>query len=128
MPFSVEYTDEFEAWWDSLSVRHQDAVGHVVANLIEYGPSLPFPYSSGVRISRHSHMRELRIRTRPPIRVFYAFDPRRTAILLVGGHKTTDDRFYWQQVRRADLLYDEHLRELAAERRRPDPNGGGKGQ
>lgn len=108
-----------------MSVRHQDAVGHVVGNLIEYGPSLPFPYSSGVQLSRHRHMRELGIQTRPPIRVFYAFDPRRTAILLVGGHKTTDARFYRQHVRRADLLYDEHLRELATERQDPDPNRGG---
>ncbi len=125
MPVSVEYTNEFEAWWDGLTARHQDAVGRVVANLIDYGPSLPFPYSSGVRISRHPHMRELRIQTRPPIRVFYAFDPRRTAILLVGGHKTTGDRFYRQHVRRADLLYDQHLQELADERRHPDPNRGG---
>lgn len=100
----------------------RDAVGHVVSNLIEYGPSLPFPYSSGVRSSRHRHMRELRVRTRPPIRVFYAFDPRRTAILLIGGHKTADDRFYEQHVRRADVLYDQHLLEIAAERRRPGPN------
>lgn len=122
MPVSVEYTDEFRDWWDTLSVRHQDAVGHVVTNLIERGTALPFPYSSGVKTSRHRHMRELRIRTRPVIRVFYAFDPRRTAILLIGGYKTTDDRFYRDFVQRADALYDQHLRELANERRRPGPN------
>jgi hypothetical protein len=32
-----------------------------------------------------------------PIRVFYAFDPRRTAVLLMGGDKTGDGRFYEQR-------------------------------
>jgi len=47
-----------------------------------------------------------------PIRVFYAFDPRRTAILLIGGDKTGDDRFYDKYVPIADGLYDEHIEEL----------------
>ena len=61
-------------------------------------------------------MRELRIQSRGrPIRVFYAFDPRRTAILLIGGDKTGDDRFYKRFVPIADRLYDEHLQELIDE-------------
>ena len=50
-----------------------------------------------------------------PLRVFYAFDPRRTAILLIGGDKTGNDRFYEEYVRVADNLYDEHLEELRGE-------------
>ena len=50
-----------------------------------------------------------------PIRVFYAFDPRRSAILLIGGEKTGNDRFYRQYVPLADKLYDEHLEELRQE-------------
>ncbi len=58
-------------------------------------------------------MRELRVQSRGhPLRVFYAFDPRRTAILLIGGDKTGDDRFYERMVPIADDLYDEHMREL----------------
>ena len=61
-------------------------------------------------------MRELRIQSGGgPIRVFYAFDPRRTAILPSGGDKTGNDRFYEQFVPLADRLYDEHLRELKEE-------------
>ncbi len=78
--------------------------------------SPPFPHSSAVKTSRHSHMRELRVTTRPPIRVFYAFDPRRSAILLVGGYKTTEKRFYRDLVHQADALYDEHLQEIRLER------------
>ena len=61
-------------------------------------------------------MRELRVQSGGrPVRVFYAFDPRRSAILLIGGDKTGDDRFYDQFVPLADRLHDEHLKELRAE-------------
>jgi hypothetical protein len=61
-------------------------------------------------------MRELRIQKGGrPIRVFYAFDPRRIAILLIGGDKTGDERFYETYVPRADTLYDEYLDELREE-------------
>jgi hypothetical protein len=63
-------------------------------------------------------MRELRIqRGGRPLRVFYAFDPRRAAILLIGGDKTGDDRFYETYIPLADKLYDEHLAELEKEKK-----------
>ncbi len=49
------------------------------------------------------------------IRIFYAFDPRRTAILLTGGRKTEQERFYQEYVRRADSIYDEYLRQIRSE-------------
>ena len=61
-------------------------------------------------------MRELRVQNGGnPLRVFYAFDPRRTAILLIGGDKTGQDRFYREYVKLADDLYDVYLHELRAE-------------
>ena len=61
-------------------------------------------------------MRELRFQGGGrPIRVSYAFDPRRTSILLIGGDKTGKDRFYEEYVPVADHLYDEHLDELRKE-------------
>ena len=116
MRWEVEYTDEFGAWWAGLVEGQQDDVTAVVELLMEHGPRLPFPYSSGVEGSRHRHIRELRIQSGGrPIRVFYAFDPRRSAILLIGGDKTGNDRFYKQYVPLADKLYDEHLEELRQE-------------
>ena len=50
-----------------------------------------------------------------PYRTLYAFDPRRTAILLIGGDKTGNDRWYEEYVPRADDLYDQHLEELKRE-------------
>ena len=61
-------------------------------------------------------MRELRIQHRGrPYRVLYAFDARRAAVLLLGGDKTGNSRWYEENVPRADSLFDEHLREWDAE-------------
>ena len=110
---SVEYTDEFEAWWHTLSEPEQNDVSRIVDMLAEHGPRLPHPYSSTVEQSRHGHMRELRIQSAGrPIRVFYALDPRRTAILLIAGHKTHATRFYDRFVPRADAIYDRYVDEL----------------
>jgi hypothetical protein len=101
---------------ETLSDVEQVSVGRVFELLVEHGPSLPFPYSSGIAASRHRHMRELRIQHEGrPCRVLYAFDPRRSAILLLGGDKTGNDRWYEEQVPVADRLYDEYLRQLARE-------------
>ena len=116
MSWEVEYTNEFGQWWQELSDDQQDAVVAKVELLEERGPSLPYPYSSNVKSSRHGVMRELRVQSGGrPIRVFYAFDPRRTSILLIGGDKTGNDRFYEEYVPVADGLYDEHLEELRKE-------------
>ena len=48
--------------------------------------------------------------------MLYAFDPRRSAILLIGGDKTGDDRWYETNVPLADRIYEEHLDELRKER------------
>jgi hypothetical protein len=106
----VLYTDEFESWWDSLKAEEQESVAHDVNILREQGLALGFPRSSGVSSSRHRHMRELRIQHEGrPYRVLYAFDPNRAAILLIGGDKTGNDRWYEIFVPIADRLYDEHV-------------------
>lgn len=81
-----------------------------VGELERRGPILPFPYSSDIKGSKHGAMRELRVQsTGRPIRIFYAFDPRRLAILLIGGKKAATKRFYVRFIRIADRLHDEHL-------------------
>jgi hypothetical protein len=114
----VEYTDEFGGWWLTLTESEQDDLTAVVTLLEQRDVRLGFPFSSGVETSRHRHMRELRVQSGGrPIRVFYAFDPRRMAILLIGGDKTGDGRFYEVFVPVADRLYDEHLDQLKREGR-----------
>jgi len=112
----IEFTDEFGDWWAGLAENEQTRVRASIELLRQYGVGLPFPHSSGVASSRHTHMRELRAQCEGnPIRVLYAFNPLRNAILLLGGDKTGNDRWYEVHVPIADRLYDEHLKELEKE-------------
>lgn len=116
MAYEVEFTDEFEDWWNRLSESEQASVRAYVKLLAEYGIALNFPYCSHIESSRHGHMRELRVQhAGRPYRVLYAFDPRRTAILLLGGDKTGNDRWYEVFVPTADAIYDRHMEELRKE-------------
>jgi hypothetical protein len=115
IPWEVEYTDEFDEWFDWLDEEAQEDVALAVEKLEERGPALPRPFADTVEGSRHSNMKELRpLGTN--IRVLFAFDPRRMAILLIGGDKTDRWReFYEEMIPVADDLYDEHLGELREE-------------
>lgn len=114
----MEYTDEFGDWWKFLSESQQEDIAAYVQLLEERGTRLGYPHSSGINGSKHSHMRELRVQSGgAPLRVFYAFNPLRNAILLIGGDKTGDDRFYETFIPIADKLYDAHLDELNQEKK-----------
>lgn len=116
MSWEVEYSDEFGDWWSRLSESEQESVRASVKLLEDYGPDLKFPHSSGIQTSKHGHMRELRTQHEGrPYRTLYAFDPRRAVILLIGGDKTGNDRWYEKFVPLADDLYDEHLVQLKKE-------------
>jgi hypothetical protein len=82
----------------------------VAAMLEERGPTLPFPYSSGIAGS--TKLRELRIQhAGKPYRILYAFDPKRNAILLLGGKKTGTGRWYEKHVPKAEKLFTAYLKE-----------------
>ena len=113
MEYGVIFTEEFAEWWDGLDADEQDSVDRVVRLLQARGPDLRFPYSSGIQSSRYGHMRELRIQHEGrPYRVLYAFDPKRQAVLLIGGEKTGNDRWYEVFVPIADRLYEDYLAEM----------------
>lgn len=83
---------------------------------MEFGPALGFPHSSKVGSSRYPQMRELRTQSAGrPLRTLYAFNPLRSAILLLGGDKTGDDRWYEKCVPAPDRLFERHLAELRKE-------------
>jgi hypothetical protein len=114
--WEIEYTDEFEVWWNELTENEQISVTAYVSLLEQLGTNLRFPYSSGINNSKYGHLRELRIQHQSdPYRVLYAFDPRRVAILLIGGNKKGDDRWYEKLIPLADKLYAEHLTNLKKE-------------
>jgi hypothetical protein len=118
--WEVEYTDEFGDWYDDLGPEDQNAVIARVELLEQFGPALGRPAVDNVHQSRHPQMKELR--AEHALRVLFAFDPRRTAILLIGGDKSPAEpgspnwnRWYDRYVPIADDLYDDHLQELEEE-------------
>ena len=119
MEWGVEFTDEFERWWNGLAEDEQDSVDQMVRLLQMRGPSLGRPHADLIQSSRHSNMKELRVQhAGRPYRVLFAFDPKRCAILLTGGDKTGNDRWYEEFVPIADRLYEEHLVALEKEKKK----------
>ena len=116
MEWAVEYTDQFGEWFEGLTEGEQEDVVAYVDLLREKGPTLGRPHVDTIQESRHPNMKELRIQhAGRPYRTLFAFDPRRCAILLIGGDKTGDARWYETYVPIADGLYDEHLATLKQE-------------
>ncbi len=122
--WEVRLTTEAERWLRSLNPRAASHVGALLEMLCEHGPQLRGPYVKRVRGSRHHNMKELRPLP-GNIRVLFAFDRRRAAIVLLGGDKTGEwNGWYRRNVSRADALLDRHLRETGQEARWRAPEAG----
>ena len=117
MPWKVNGTDEFADWFGGLAESHQDEVIAVVELLVEQGPELDRPYTDRIKGSKYHNMKELRPRGRAKhCRVLFIFDPRRQAILLLGGDKSGQwQRWYASAIPRAEELYEEYLGDLAGD-------------
>ena len=104
-------TDEFRDWYLGLSDTEADSVTISVERLEQLGVALPYPHSSEIRGSGHA-LRELRVAAgHSPLRALYAFDPRRNAVLLLGGSKAGSKRFYRDFVPRAEAIWEHYLEE-----------------
>ncbi len=113
--WEVELTDEAAEWFRTLESGDQEAIAAAIDLLQERGPALGRPAVDRIKGSRHNNMKELRS-FGAHLRVLFVFDPRRTAILLLGGDKKGDwERWYDREIPRADDLYDTYLRELQEE-------------
>jgi hypothetical protein len=117
--WDVATTNDFDRWFAGLTDGERIELDAVVALLKSFGPRLGRPHADTLKESRHSNMKELRARTATSVlRVAFAFDPNRAAILLVGGDKSgvNQRRFYRQLINRADALFDGHLAAIARRR------------
>jgi hypothetical protein len=98
----------FRSWYEAQDPRTQEDVRTVVELLAARGTALGFPYSSAVEGTRHP-LRELRVQSGgKPVRVFYAFDPTRDAVLILGAFKR-DARFYKRYLPRVERLWERYL-------------------
>jgi hypothetical protein len=109
IPWEVNATAVAESWLLSLGPADFDRISAAIDELQERGPSLGRPFVDRVKGSRHHNMKELRS-IGGHLRMLFAFDPAREAILLVGGDKTDRwQEWYRENVPIADDLYDDHL-------------------
>ncbi|HEC11515.1 MAG TPA: hypothetical protein ENI86_18415 [Acidimicrobiales bacterium] len=117
MAWEVSGTDEFAQWFGSLSEAEQDPIIAVVELLAEHGPELDRPYADRIKGSKYHNMKELRPRgVGKHFRVLFIFDPRREAILLLGGDKSGQwSSWYATAIPQAERLYEEYLHELNCE-------------
>jgi hypothetical protein len=118
LPYEVNFTDEFGLWWEELSIDQQVDIAARVELLERHGPTLGRPVVDRIKSSAFHNMKELRCSSDGALRVLFAFDPRREAILLIGGDKSNDwDNWYEWAIPKADELYTRYLRGLRKEGR-----------
>ena len=114
-------SSELEAWADDLDQQDAEALLAAIMILRDAGPTLGRPLVDTIKGSRHATMKELRPGStgRTEIRVLFAFDLERQAILLVGGDKS-DDWTGWYKVNIpiADERFAEHQNKITQPRRK----------
>ncbi len=118
--WSVLLHDGFSKEFDALSPAVQDELLAMMGLLKQFGPGLGRPRVDTLKGSRHANMKELRFDADNGVwRVAFAFDPKREAMLLVGGDKSGggEKRFYRQLLKKADKRFDDHLAQLKWERK-----------
>ena len=131
MPWSVLFHEEFDLEFQALN---EDLQAELLAHaklLQEFGPQLGRPTVDTLKGSKHANMKELRFDWKREVwRVAFAFDPKRQAILLVGGDKGGADqkRFYKRLIATADSRFDSYLAALKAAEggRKPKESSRGK--
>jgi hypothetical protein len=113
MEWDILFDEQFDEWFGTLEVGLQDEIWAYVELLRRRGPNLGRPRVDTVKGSAFSNMKELRIQYRgDPWRILFAFDPRRNAILLVGGNKRGKKKWYEDHIRIADERFGRHLQRL----------------
>jgi hypothetical protein len=128
--WSVEFHPECEQWADAFDQADAEALLAAVRILRDRGPALGRPLVDTVVASRHSNMKELRPGStgRTEVRVLFAFDPTRRAILLVGGDKSGNWKdWYRRNIPVADDRFDEHIAGLASTNTSKQRSTKGKG-
>lgn len=112
MKWNVIFDLHFRLWFNRQEQGFQDEVLSVLSLLMELGPALVRPRVDTLEGSLIKNMKELRIQYKgDPWRILFVFDPKRQAILLVGGNKTGNKRWYKENIPVAEVKYTARGRE-----------------
>lgn len=115
MPWDVKFHDTFAAEFVELPDEVKVEIAALTKVLQKHGPEYGRPRVDTLNGSKHANMKELRFDAADGVwRVAFAFDPKRSAILLVAGDKSgvNQKRFYKKLLTTADERFDGHLKEL----------------
>ena len=112
--WTVITTDHFDEWFDYQADDVQEKILAALVALQSGGPGIGRPLVDTINASHHKNMKELRVQHKgDPLRVFFAFDPKRQAIILCAGNKVGNEkRFYKQMIPIADKEFSKHLTDL----------------
>lgn len=109
--WKVVQANEFGKWYAEQDADAREDIFAKIEVLATVGPSLGRPNVDTVYESRFPNMKELRVQSKGrPFRIFFVFDPKRQAVLLIGGDKTGKKRFYKEMVPIADQIYERYLK------------------
>jgi hypothetical protein len=115
MVWSIDFDEDFSIWFEAQDPDVQEEILASLKMLAELGPALRRPRVGNIEGSKYPQMKELVVQYKgDPWRILFAFDPERHAILLVGGDKTGNSRWYKIHIPIADARFDKHLLELKA--------------
>lgn len=118
MEWQIKFDIDFESWFDQQSLEFRKEALAVFGLLKSRGATLGRPKVDTVKGSQFKNMKELRIQFKGrPYRLLFAFDPERNAMILVGGDKGGDKRWYEKNIPIADKRYQKHLESLEGEKR-----------
>jgi hypothetical protein len=113
MEWTIIFHLAFKNWLDEQEEDIQDSILVGLGLLKQEGPLLGRPYVDTLKGSRYPNLKELRVQhSGEPWRILFAFDPVRRAIVLVGGNKTGDKRWYEKNMLIAEQRFTEHLETL----------------
>lgn len=116
--WTIIYRLPYSAWFGECGEGLQNEILAHLEVLKTVGPKLGRPRVDHIKGSAHQNMKELRVQFKgDPVRILFAFDPDRRAVLLLGGTKTGDDRWYRKHIPLADQEFRLHLQEMQAEKR-----------
>jgi hypothetical protein len=116
MEWNVIFDPDFRTWFYEQEIGFQNEAFATIKILAESGPTLGRPRVDTLKGSVFKNMKELRIQYQgEPWRILFAFDPQRQAILLVGGNKTGNKRWYEENLPIAERRYEQYLETLEEE-------------
>ena len=111
--WEVVHTPEFENWYLN---QDEDAKTHILRDikiLSEIGPSLGRPLVDTLKNSKITNLKELRVQSNGrPFRIFFLFDPKRNAVMLIGANKEGKKKFYQTMIGIAEKIYFRYLKEM----------------